>query len=145
MGVFYEYACTWCDFIDEYYIGGGFLSEDYFNKTEKLESELKADVISGKYGNIIQAMAEADTSNKLVYSCRTKLFQCKKCKALKIWREKRVYFNNIFKPRYSLKLDINQQCPDCSSNSFNHVESSLIYCPKCKNESLKMISLGSWD
>lgn len=90
MGTSYHYKCNKCGFEQEYLTGGGFFTEEYFNKTEKLETELRDEAASGKYGSIIKAMLDSDRDNHLRFSCETKLFQCLKCSALLVHREKHI-------------------------------------------------------
>lgn len=145
MGVSYKYKCNGCEFEKEYFIGGGFFTEKYYDETEKLIAKLKNDSLNGKYGGIIRSIIESDTNNELYYSCGTNLFQCNNCKSLLIWREKEIINNNKTNKKYSLKIEIKQKCPECNSDNFSKVENLSPFCPKCKKEQLELVSLGRWD
>ncbi|MGN1085813.1 MAG: hypothetical protein ACI4Q5_02160 [Porcipelethomonas sp.] len=145
MGTFYRYKCNSCGFEHEYHIGGGFLTEEYFNESERLEEGFKMDILAGKYGDILKAMAVADIKNKLAFSCSTRLFQCRECKAIKVWREKRIGLCWNKQNQYDLCVEINQCCPECGSEDFKKIFKYKPICPECKKEELELISIGHWD
>lgn len=145
MGRLYRYRCNKCGFEHVYLTGGGFFTEDYFNESEKLQEEFKEEVIAGKYGSILKAMADADTEGNLCFSCGTEMFQCMECRALLVHREKHIgvwwHSNN----QYELDIDINQNCPKCGSEDFKKLSKYNPCCPECKEDELELISIGSWD
>lgn len=144
MGNFYKYKCNSCGFKKDYYVGGGFLTEEYFNESEKLEKEFKTDILSGRYGDILKAMVEADTENELVFSRDTQLFQCCNCKVIKVWREKHIGVYWLDK-QYYLNVEIKQSCPECGCEVFEKIENFNPICPECKKEQLELVSIGKWD
>ena len=91
MGRSYKYQCESCCFNAEYFIDGGFFTEDYFSESERLTQEFRSDVINGKYGTLLQALARADVNNELRYDCETHLYQCNHCFALSVSRGKLMY------------------------------------------------------
>lgn len=127
MGTTYQFKCSCCGFEKEYFIGGGFFTENYFKETENLKEKLIIDALEGKFGNIVKAVVEADTGNELFFSCGEQLFQCNECKAIKILREKRIISYWNINNQYDLDIEIKQRCPEC------------------KKETLELISLGKWD
>lgn len=145
MGTSYKYRCSCCGFEKEYYIGGGFFTENYFKETDKLNEELRIDALEGKFGNIVKAVVEADTENELLFSCGEQLFQCEGCKTIKIWREKRIRSCRSSNNQYNLDIEIKQKCPECGHKDFNKIKDFAPLCPECKKETLELISLGKWD
>lgn len=145
MGTTYKYKCNGCGFEKEYFIGGGFFTEDYFKETDKLNEELKIDALEGKFGNIVKAVVESNTEKELFFSCETQLFQCNECKTIKVWREKRIgkYWN--INKKYDLNIEIKQKCPECGSEDFNKIKNFAPLCPECKKVALELISVGNWD
>lgn len=145
MGTVYKYKCNSCDFEQEYWTGGGFFTEEYCKETERLENELREDTIAGKYGVIIKSMLEADVRDEIRFFCGTSLFQCWKCKALLVHREKHIGNWRHSGMQYALDIDINQNCPECGSDDFKKLSKYKPICPKCKENELELISIGKWD
>lgn len=145
MGTTYKYKCNSCGFEKEYFIGGGFFTENYFRETQKLNKELKNDALEGKFGNIVKAVVKADTGNELFFSCGEQLFQCNGCKTIKIWWEKRIKSHWNSNNQYDLDIEIKQKCPECGDKGFNKIKNFAPLCPECKKETLELISLGRWD
>lgn len=146
MGKFITYTCTNCGFEECYYTGGGFLSDDYFEESKKLSNKLKTDSKNGKYGEMVQAIANADDGN-LIYSCQTEIFQCEDCKKLLVRREKRITLCSRHK-EYDLNIDIEfkQKCPECGNKDFKKISfKSPPICPKCKKQLLEIKNFGNWD
>ncbi len=141
----YKYRCKGCGFYHEYFVGGGFFSEDYYDESEKLENELKSDILAGKYGDILKAAVEADTTGKLRFFCDTDLFQCRKCKEIKIWREKRIVLAYDTNNKYDLDIEIKQICPNCGCEDFDRIKHYKPLCPDCKKEHLKLVTISMWD
>ena len=145
MGTTYKYKCNSCGFENEYFIGGGFFTENYFKETENLKEKLKIDALKGKFGNIVKAVVEADTGNELSFSCGEQLFQCNECKTIKILREKRIISYWNINNQFDLDIEIKQRCPECGCKDFKKIKDFVPLCPECKKETLELISLGKWD
>lgn len=145
MGNSYEYKCDKCGFKHKYSTGGGFLSEEYFNETEKLEMKLKEAVAAGKYGPILKSMIEADVDENICFSCGTELFQCRECWSLLVHREKHIGLSDDNDNQYELDIDIKQSCPECGSDKFEKIDILNTICPKCKSNIIELENLIKWD
>ena len=146
MGRVYKYHCDACDFEADYYVGGGFFSEEYLEETKALAQQLENSIKEGKYGILLQAMAQADESKELFFDCGEDLFQCDSCKALIVCRGKMVLNKQFqFHAEYHISAEIDIQCPECSDGILKRVVNYFALCPKCKKELLKLRSLGLWD
>ena len=146
MGRFYRYQCESCGFEEEYHIGGGFFSEEYIEETVALNQKLESDIKEGKYGILLQAMAQADERHELFYDCGEDLFQCDSCRTLIVCRGKMVCNKKYqFQAKYEISAEIDMPCPECSDGILNRVVNYFAMCPKCKKELLKLCSLGFFD
>lgn len=145
MGTSYEYKCNECGFEHQYFVGGGFFTEEYFRETDRLKKELKADALAGKYGDVVKAVIEADTDNLLCFSCGTELFQCSKCCKIFILRQKKISTYCFSDTNYDLNIEIKQNCPNCGSKYFDRIAGQKPKCPECKKSYMDLVSIGKWD
>lgn len=143
MGRFYTYKCKECDFKKTYYLGGGFLSDDYFKETELAEATLKEEVLSGKYGEHLKRIVSLE-QDAYHFNCGTALFSCIKCKDTFVLMSRSISHNET--GLYRETIEFNELCPICKNDTwiFKH-NSGPITCPNCKNADAELVSIGSWD
>ena len=142
MGTFYRYRCDKCGYEKEFSTGGGFFTEDYFDEGKRLKDQFRSDILNGKYGEMLKVLVQADTKNRLFFSCETELFQCDKCYKLLVCRERKITGGE---GQYSLSVSFSEKCPDCDKGQLSVVRHSLIWCPECKSVLLNLISIGKSD
>lgn len=147
MGRTYTYECNKCGYEKEFDIGGAtFLPGDYYEVTEELETQLKEEILSGKYGNLMKTMVDADNKGELRFSCDTDIFQCRRCMALVVHRKKNIRLWRDSDKQYKLEVNINQNCPECGSQWFEILDTRYNpRCPKCKDAFLELVSFGNYD
>lgn len=141
MGIHYKFKCTNCDYEEDFYIGGGFFTDDYYEETEKAENELRAYVLSGKFGDHLRDVVNLSPDDYR-FDCRTELYQCGDCHQLSVVLQKKIIYSN--RDLYTESIDFNLKCPICQSDRFRKPSGMEITCPKC-HKTAKLISLGFWD
>ena len=142
MGTIYKYSCDKCGFEDEYSIGVGFFTEEYFAEGDILREQFRSDILNGKYGEMLKVLVQADTKNRIFLSCETELFQCDKCYKLLICRERKI---TDHESQYRLSIKFSEDCPDCGKGHLWVVDHLRVRCPKCKTKELTLFSIGKWD
>ena len=143
MGRFYTYKCKECDFENSYYTGGGFFTEEYFNKVELAATSLKEEVLSGKYGEHLKRIVSLE-QDAYHFNCGTALFSCSKCKDTFVLMSRSISHTET--GLYRETIEFNELCPICKNDTwlFKH-DGDTITCPKCKNAAAELVSIGLWD
>ncbi len=143
MGDSYRFKCRKCDFEKEFFIGGGILTEDYWNETEAAEKNLKKRVLQGDYGDHLKRIISGNEKDYR-FMCHEELYQCLECRQFSVIREKRIIYNERIDSPYELKVEFKEKCPECDSRLFFKYTGGTTLCPKC-GDVLDLVSLGKWD
>ena len=144
MGRVYRYQCEHCNFEEEFSIGGGFLTNAYYEESEKLPQVLQKEIAKGEYGELLHSLVLADQDKELKIDCEEALFQCqcRECLTIIVCRGKRIYSHN---EHYDLSVEMNLKCPKCGNGKLKRVVHHYIRCPQCRDQFLKLLSIGCWD
>ena len=110
MGEMYKCHCNKCGYEEDFRVGGGFCTDEYWEETRMLEARLKEEVLSGKYGNQLKNIIESDLHN-FQFSYDDDILQCLNCLKFSIVRKPEIRYFHLkqfaqFVKKLKLKLII---------------------------------------
>ena len=136
------YRCDKCDYEKTIYIRGGMLDDEYFQETASLERELRQEVLSGKYGDLMREIASA-YDDQLMFRTHETVFQCDHCLNISVERDKRICSKNGFMSDFDIDIKMNVPCKNCGGSlPMRRVFDTMAVCPECGSV-MQYISLSS--
>ena len=111
MGTSYRYKCQGCGYEREYYIGGGFLSTEYYEKCKRGEEMLRAAVEAGEYGEVLKTLVDMGKED-FEFSCDEELMQCNNCFQISTILKKRISLWDR-DSGFHIEIGFDEPCPFC--------------------------------
>ena len=144
MGEMYKCHCNKCGYEEDFRVGGGFCTKEYWEEKRMLEARLKEEVLSGKYGNQLKNIIESDLHN-FQFSYDDDILQCLNCLKFSIVRKPEIRYFHL-KQSFSLEISFPIQCPNCSYDIMVKPKSIFkTICPICEEIEAEINYIGNWD